>query len=46
MAEEYCLAVAQVAGRSSCGQLGCSMLESGFQMDCLVCTYIVDQYVD
>ena len=38
VAEEYCWAITQAAGRSCCGRSGSSVLEFGYQLDCLVCT--------
>jgi len=40
LAEEYCWAITQAAGRSCCGRSGSSVLEFGYQLDSLVCTYI------
>jgi hypothetical protein len=38
--EEYCWAITQTAGLSCCGRLCYSVLEFGFQQDCLVYIYI------
>ena len=36
--EEYCWAVTEAAGRSCCGVSSSSVLEFGFQLDCLIQT--------
>ena len=40
VAEEYCWAITQAAELSCCGRSGYSVLEFGFQTDCLLYTYI------
>jgi hypothetical protein len=40
MAEEYCWAITQVAGRSCCGRSGSSVFEFGFQL--CVATHTAD----
>jgi hypothetical protein len=42
MAEEYCWAITQAAGRSSCGPSSSSVLKFGFQLDSLVYTYTAE----
>ena len=42
VAEEFCWAITQAAGRSCCSRSGSCVLEFGFQLDSLVCTYIFD----
>jgi hypothetical protein len=36
VAEEYCWAITQSAARSWCGRSGSSVLDFGFQLNCLV----------
>jgi hypothetical protein len=43
VAEEYCWAITQAAGRSCCGRSGSSMLEFGFQLDTQVYAKVVDR---
>jgi hypothetical protein len=40
---EYCWAITQAAGRSSCGRSGSNVLGFGLQLDCLVHKYLVEQ---
>ena len=42
LAEEYCWAITQAAGRSCCGRSGSSALESVFRLDSLVRKYTGD----
>ena len=41
VAEKYCWAITQAAGRSYCGRSDSSLVQPGFQLDCLVYTHIV-----
>jgi hypothetical protein len=38
VAEEYCWAITQAAGRSCCGRSGYRVLEFGFQLDSRICS--------
>jgi hypothetical protein len=42
VAEEYWWTITQAACRSCCGRSDSVVLELLFQLDCLICTYIVD----
>jgi len=42
VAEEYCCAITLAAGLARCGRSGSTVLDFGFQVECLVYTYKVD----
>ena len=45
MKEQYCWAITQAGGRLCCRRSGSCILDFGYPLDSLLCTYAVDKYV-